>query len=252
MKKLNRLNVAIVMILILTVILQSSFGTRAATSKTPRLEVSQKFQSQGKDVNEDNVICEYKLTGVDGTEPLPNGSSGSYTFAIKGNGKFGMDILVPTDSGSGSTAIKYTKAGVYEYTLERTSASGISESELANYKLDNSKYTIRVYIVYDNTDLTFGCIEVVDKNGNKPDEICYIHGVPFDESTGDEITTESPSVSPPADSQKSGQSDPAKSATVKEKPLTGDEIALLAIVSILGLSVLGIIIILILKRRKDK
>jgi hypothetical protein len=155
-----------------------------------------------------------------------------------------MDILVPTDSGSGSTAIKYTKAGVYEYTLERTSASGISESELANYKLDNSKYTIRVYIVYDNTDLTFGCIEVVDKNGNKPDEICYIHGVPFDESTGDEITTESPSVSPPADSQ--------KSATVKEKPLTGDEIALLAIVSILGLSVLGIIIILILKRRKDK
>ena len=174
---------------------------------------------------------------MNGTEPLPDGSSGSYTFSVKGNGSFGMDILVPADSDTGSTSIRYTKAGVYEYTLERTGASGASAERMSEYKLDDSKYTVRMYIVYDDTTVTLGCIEVIDEKGNKPDSICYVHEKPAEEdSTQEEITTE-------------GSTPPAK---VTKKPLTGDEIALVAILSVLGLSFVGIIVVLIIKKRKAK
>ncbi len=246
MKKLNRLNAIVTVILVLAVIFQTGLSSVAAPIKTPRLEISQKFKMSGADASEDDVICEYTLKGVDGTEPLPDGSSGSYTFSVKGNGSFGMDILVPADSDTGSTSIRYTKAGVYEYTLERTGASGASAERMSEYKLDDSKYTVRMYIVYDDTTVTLGCIEVIDEKGNKPDSICYVHEKPAEEdSTQEEITTEG--STPPADS-----SVPAKETKVTKKPLTGDEIALVAILSVLGLSFVGIIVVLIIKKRKAK
>ena len=279
----NRLLMAvlsIVMILSCFSVLPGDF-VKAKAITEPHIEISQIISIDGTPKNDYNDTFKYTLKSIEGTAPLPGGSTGEYTFNLTGNTNIIFDIYVtaPPENPK-ETDIYYTHAGVYKYKLTEEKLSEDDE-----FICENEEYIINVYIENGPDGLKFGCVEVLDKNGNKPSSSSMT--IPFTNTYTGEVTksdsdkdkptpvpvkTPEPEAEPtavpgevdPTDAPAKPTKKPAKKDPTpkpaktesgdhendnKKKPKTGDKAALGFWLMVMILSFAGLLIIIREKNR---
>ena len=241
MKKMNRSFILLTLIFVLLCTIYPCLEARADVINVPKLSISQIFEYSGKEYQDNELVCSYELKGKNGNEPLPEGYSGSFGFTLNGTDNLELNILLGDEASKGKYDIRYTALGIYEYKLKQERGSG-SGDVTRDYKLDTTEYTVRVYIINGDDGISFGCIEVVDGNGEKPSQVEFQN-----EYIGNKFNE------PPSDKNK------APDATVKnpfgdgeksiDGPLTGDEIALITILVLMGAALVGGIVVVIIKKK---
>lgn len=124
------------------------------------IPVVQQFETRNKLPDKMNQTFRYELLREEQDAPMPDESDGDrYVFDMKGNEK--------NEVGP----ITYTRAGIWHYTLKQS-----VQKEEKGYDYDKQTYEISVY-VENLTDGGLGVqMIVVNKEGNKVDEIRFKNG----------------------------------------------------------------------------
>ena len=124
------------------------------------IPVVQKFETRNKLPDKMNQTFRYELLREEQDAPMPDESDGDrYVFDMKGSEK--------NEVGP----ITYTRAGIWHYTLKQS-----VQKEEKGYDYDKQTYEISVY-VENLTDGGLGVqMIVVNKEGNKVDEIRFKNG----------------------------------------------------------------------------
>ena len=122
--------------------------------------VVQQFETRNKLPDKMNQTFRYELLREEQDAPMPDESDGDrYVFDMKGSEK--------NEVGP----ITYTRAGIWHYTLKQS-----VQKEEKGYDYDKQTYEISVY-VENLTDGGLGVqMIVVNKEGNKVDEIRFKNG----------------------------------------------------------------------------
>ena len=124
------------------------------------IPVVQQFETRNKLPDKMNQTFRYELLREEQDAPMPDESDGDrYVFDMKRNEK--------NEVGP----ITYTRAGIWHYTLKQS-----VQKEEKGYDYDKQTYEISVY-VENLTDGGLGVqMVVVNKEGNKVDEIRFKNG----------------------------------------------------------------------------
>ena len=124
------------------------------------IPVVQQFETRNKLPDKMNQTFRYELLREEQDAPMPDESDGvRYVFDMKGSEK--------NEVGP----ITYTRAGIWHYTLKQS-----VQKEEKGYDYDKQTYEISVY-VENLTDGGLGVqMIVVNKEGNKVDEIRFKNG----------------------------------------------------------------------------
>lgn len=125
-----------------------------------KIPVVQQFETRNKLPDKMNQTFRYELLREEQDAPMPDESDGDrYVFDMKGSEK--------NEVGP----ITYTHAGIWHYTLKQS-----VQKEEKGYDYDKQTYEISVY-VENLTDGGLGVqMIVVNKEGNKVDEIRFKNG----------------------------------------------------------------------------
>lgn len=136
------------MILLMGLFLISGKAVYASDKKVEvPLAIQQHFDDQSGKLNKTEKTGMYTMKSVEDGNPMPENSvNGSYSFKIEDNGTYTIPLF-------------FQKAGIYNYTINQV----IEEKK--DYTLDNTTYTVTVYV--KNTDSGDLVPEVVVNNGNE-------------------------------------------------------------------------------------